>query len=369
MKWFEYGDETISDKELMIAVPSITIGVGILSLPRFIAKDTVSSDGWITLAISGILFIGLAWLIAKLASSYPDQTFVEYAGSLVTKPIAVILTFLLAVHGLILGAYVMRVIADIAKEYLFDRTPVEVIALSFLLVVVYAISGSRAGLFRLNMMFFPIIIFITGAVGLFAIAWFDPKNYLPVFKTDFSGYLSSFKSSSFSFIGSGIILFYTCLVRKPKKVPKMAALGMSIVPGLYIVIYLMCIGVFGNLVTANLSYPIIELAKEIEIPGGFFERFDSIFFVIWIMSIFNTMVMAFDVSVFAFESIFKWKKIQLILVLTPIVYLMGMFPQDLIAVVRFGEFVSYYGISVTFFVTIGLYIISTIKRRKTNAKA
>lgn len=367
MKWFEYGDETISDKELLIAVPSTIIGVGILSLPREIAKNTVSADGWLSIFIVGVLFIGFAWIIAKLASTYPHQSFFSYASSLVTRPIATVLTILLALQGFVLTAFMIRVISDIAKEYLFDQTPVEVIALSFLLVVVYAIAGSRAGLFRLNMMFFPIIIFITMLVGGFAVAWFSVDNYLPVFKTDLTGHLKAMQTSSFSFTGSAILLFYTSIVRKPKKAPKMAAIGMAIVPALYILIYLLCLGVFGNLATANLNYPIIELAKEIEVPGGFFERFDSIFFVIWIMSIFNTTAMSFDVTVFALESVSKLKKIQLVYILTPLIYLVGMFPQDLITVVQLGKFVSSYSLLVTLFVTVLLVIMSLIKRRRSNA--
>ncbi|WP_121604602.1 endospore germination permease [Virgibacillus sp. Bac332] len=367
MKWFEYGDETISDKELLIAVPSTIIGVAILSLPREIAKNTVSADGWLTILIVGVLFIGFAWLIAKLASTYPHQSFFSYASSLVTRPIATVLTILLALHGFVLTAFMIRIISDIAKEYLFDQTPVEVIALTFLLVVVYAIAGSRAGLFRLNMMFFPIIIFITMLVGGFAVAWFSVDNYLPVFKTDLSGHLQAMQTTSFSFTGLSILFFYISIVRKPKKAPKMAAIGMSIVPVLYIFIYLLCLGMFGNLTTANLNYPIIELAKEIEVPGGFFERFDSIFFVMWIMSIFNTTAMSFDVTVFALESISKLKKIQLVYILTPLIYLIGMFPQDLITVVQLGEFVSYYGILITLFVTVLLVIMSLIKRRRSNA--
>jgi len=40
MKWFAYADRKISGKEIMIAVPSMLIGGGMLTLPHALAKDT-----------------------------------------------------------------------------------------------------------------------------------------------------------------------------------------------------------------------------------------------------------------------------------------------------------------------------------------
>lgn len=45
----------------------------------------------------------------------------------------------------------------------------------------------------------------------------------------------------------------------------------------YILIYVTCISVFTYMTTRGLTYPTIELGKEIEIGGGFLERFDAIF--------------------------------------------------------------------------------------------
>ncbi|WP_258871851.1 spore germination protein [Virgibacillus dokdonensis] len=363
MYQFKYADDKISDNELMITIPSVTIGVGVLSLPSLIAEDTIGSDGWIPLLGAGSLFVALAWLIVKVASMYPNQPFISFASLLVSKPIATIITILLALQGIFITAFVLRIIADLAKEYLFDRTPVEVISLSFLLVVSYAVSGSRAGLFRLNMMFFPIIIFIIVFVGIFSINWYDASNFLPAFQTDLQGYLKSTRNSLFSLTGLFVLFFYTSLVRKPDKAPKKAVYGMTMVSIFYIFIYFMCIGVFGYAGTANVNYPIVEIAKEVEIPGGFFERFDSIFFVIWIMAVFNTVTMAFDSSLYALKSVFNLKKIHYILFLTPVLFFVAMIPKDVIDVREFGDFVSLYGLVITTLTAIVLFIIASVKKK------
>nr|WP_245837266.1 endospore germination permease [Virgibacillus phasianinus] len=269
MKSFEYGDEKISDGEIMVAIPSIVISVGILSLPKELASVTISSDGWIGIVGGGIIAILLTWLLAKLVVSFPKQSFFQIISAVLTKPVAIIISLVFAMIWLNATALEVRKIADVSKQYLFDRTPVEVIALSFILVVVYAVSGSRAGLFRLNMMFLPIILFIALTVSIFNIGWFDPNLLLPIFKTDFQGYLKGLHAGTSSYVGFVIVFFYIGLVDNSKKVPKLTALGMCIPVVLYTILFIMCIGVFGNAATSNLLYPTIELAKEVQVPGDF----------------------------------------------------------------------------------------------------
>lgn len=110
-------------------------------------------------------------------------------------------------------------------------------------------------------MFFPFIVFISLLLVLFTTGLFEPGNMLPVLTTGYSGQWDAFKQSAFSFMGFGFLLFYTSLVKSPANVPKKAAAGMVTAVLLYIMIYIMCIGVFGNLAAGNLQYPTVELAK------------------------------------------------------------------------------------------------------------
>ncbi|WP_010651688.1 GerAB/ArcD/ProY family transporter [Oceanobacillus massiliensis] len=342
MSTFKYGDEKINTRDILIAVPSIVIAVGILPFPRILAEKTVTADGWLAIVISGLLAIMLTWITAKLASNFPHQSFFTYASSLVTRPAAAILTFLFALQGVLLTSFEVSAITDISHQYLFERTPFEIVALIFLLVVVQAVAGSRVGIFRLNSMFLPIILVATAILVFFSIGYVEVENILPLFKTDMHGYMQGTIQSSLSYTGISVLLFYISLVQHPKKAPGRAALGMGGVVILYVIIYLTCIAVFGNDATANIRFPLIELAKTVEIPGGFFERLESIFFVIWIIAIFTTTAMAYDVAVFALNSLFpKINKKSIVFILSPVIYLMAITPQTFTELGAFGNLVSY----------------------------
>jgi spore germination protein len=365
LKTFEYADGEVGSKEIMFAIPSMIIGVGILSLPRHLAVATNGTDGWISIFIAGLIVILFTWIIAKLASRFPKQSFYEYTSRIISRPLAGVLTFVISVHFLLYTAYEMRTVAFITKQYLLDNTPSEVIALVFLLIVIYAVTGERVGLLRLNMMFLPIILSITIVVAALNIPLMEADNFFPLFETSLTGYLRGTTESFFSFAGFEILLFYVALMNKPKTAPKYAVIGISFVIILYLIIQFATIGVFSYVVTSELLYPTIELAKEVEVPGGFFERFESVFFTIWIMALFNTSAMGYDIAVFALTSLFKKvKKLTIIFILAPVIYFIGMIPQDFNGINKFAEMISYSGIVISLVLPTTLFIIAKLRRIK-----
>lgn len=95
MKPSTYGDEQIDRNEMAIIIASVVIGVGILTFPRTLAKETESVDGWISIIIGGVVSCVVGWFLAKLAARFPKRTFMEFASLLVPKPVAALLMVLI----------------------------------------------------------------------------------------------------------------------------------------------------------------------------------------------------------------------------------------------------------------------------------
>ncbi|MFC4320033.1 GerAB/ArcD/ProY family transporter [Litchfieldia salsa] len=368
MKTFEYADQEIGSKDLAYIVASMMIGVGVLTLPRLVANHTKAFDGWISILMAGLFFLSFGWFLAKIISSYPKKTFYEYTTLIMSKPAAVILTITLSVAFLLTCSLEARVIANISKLYMFDQTPIEAVALVFLLVVIYAVSGSRVALLRLNLMFLPIVIVITLLVQAFNVTLFQIENLRPTFTTTITGYFNGAVETTFSFIGYVVILVYISLMNNPKDAPKMTIVGMSIPIVLYLIIFTVAIGVFGSLATAQITYPTIEIAKEIEAPGGFVERFESIFFTVWIMTVFNTTSMAMDITIHLFRSVFNLSRKTLILILSPIIYLIGMMPENTHQIQLLGKIIAALGFFFGVIFPLILFLIIKIRGVKNHAK-
>lgn len=368
MKSFEYGDREVGGKEIAFGVASMIIGIGILNLPRSVAQATRFGDGVFSILFGGIAALVLAFVAGKLAARFPKQNFFQFTARIATKPVAYLLTLVFALYMGSIAVLDTRAIGNIAKLYMFDRTPVEVLSLCFLLVVVYAAAGSSAGLLRLNMMFLPLILLVAIGVPLMNISFFEFKNLRPLFTTDLPGMMTAALESAYSLLGFEIVLFYGALVNRPKKIPKYVVYGMAVPVVVYALIYVFAIAVFSNPGTSNIVYPTIEMAKEVEIPGEFFERFESLFFTIWIMTIFNTTAMAFDLAVHGVRAVFpKVKKIPLVLGVTPVIYLLSMMPEGVAEIGQVAGVVSVFGVIFSGVVPGSLLLISVIRGVKGDA--
>lgn len=355
LRSWEYGDERIGTKETVFTISSLMIGVGIMTLPRTVAKATNSSDGWLSILIAGGVALLMAWLIAKLSVRFRNRTFLEYVGDKTGKPIAYMVGALYILYFLAFTSYITRSVAELTKQYLFDWTPGEVISLGFLLVVIYAVSGSRVGLVRMAVLFLPFVLLVTGIFLLMSVNLFEFKKLLPVLHSDWGSILGGVKESIFSFLGFEGILFYATLMRKPEKAPKLASIGVLITIVTYVLIYLFTIAVFSYEVTENIMYPTIELAREVTVPGEFFERLESLFLIFWLVSVFATTSIALDVSIQSLRYFTKVDKKKLLYVLAPFLYLLAMYPQNIVQLSNLGKVVSNLGIVTALIIPVMLY--------------
>ncbi|CAI8963563.1 spore germination protein [Brevibacillus sp. IT-7CA2] len=355
-------EKLISKNHMGISIASVTIGVGILTFPRTLAKATGAFDGWISVVLSGFCACVIGWLLAKLAARFPRQSFFEFTSIIATKPVAYILTLLVCIYTMLFVSFEIRAIGNIAKQYLFYNTPVEMITLSFLLIVQYAVVGTRVSMLRLNLLFLPVVLVVIFIVLLFTTQLFEVENIRPFFSSDWRALLKGTGAVGLSYSGFEIILFYTMLMKNPKEGARAVTLGLSIPILLYMTIYMFVIGVFSADVATNLTYPTIELAKEVEIPGGFFERVESIFFTIWIMTIFNTSAMWLDITVLNLSSMFhKVHKTIWVLILSPMIYFVAMLPQNLVDFFTFADNITYFGMIVVYLCPILLLLIAVIR--------
>jgi spore germination protein len=98
------------------------------------------------------------------------------------------------------------------------------------------------------------------------------------------------------------------------------------------------------------------------VPGGFIERVESLFFTIWIMTIFNTCTIWFDLTITALRSVFtRLSKFAWILILSPIIYLIAMQPQNQVEFLTFGDRLSYFGVVIAYVIPLLLLAIAKLR--------
>lgn len=367
MKNFEYGDQEISGKELAYAVISMTIAVGILTLPRTIAQVTEYFDGAVSLLIGSAVALCLIWISVKLASMFPKQSFYSYVKVITNRPIAFMLTAMMALFFAVITAYEIRMLTNISAVYLFNQTPPEVIGLTFFLTVIYAVSGTNNGVFRLNLMFLPIFMTVLFLLLILNVRLIQFDHFLPFFTTSWLHLLKASVHVAFNLFGLYVVLHYVSFLNRPQKAMRSAVIGLSVTILINFLIYFFVIGQLGKTVTENVLYPTIEMAKETEVPGEFFARFDSLFFTVWIMAIFNTTTMSLHICILSLRSLLsKRKKLHLILIVSPVIFLMAMIPVDLIQVGVITNWIMVLSGILGLIIPAGLLIIAKVRGVKGN---
>ncbi|MGF9955285.1 endospore germination permease (plasmid) [Bacillus mycoides] len=350
--------------ELATLVICNICGIGLLSLPNAIASTTLFSDGWVILLGSGLVVVILGWISTKLTTYFPQVSFYEYTSTLVSKPVAFLFSLMAICIYLSIAAYEIRSISVIVNMFLLENTDVKIIAFGFLLVIAYGLCGSRMALIQLCIFGLYIVIGALVLTFVLNINNIDLHHLFPILETPPKGYIYGFKNAGFAFLGFEAVLYYNSIVSNPKKAPVYVVSGLLLVVILYTITYLFCICVFSQGVVSELVYPVLELGKEVRV-GGFLDRFDSFFFMTWIITIFSTTIIYLDMVVILLTSISKKrKKTTCIFMLLPIVYMLSIFPNGQKEINRFGNLATTVNFFYILIIPSILLLITVIKRKK-----
>ncbi|GLV66316.1 germination protein GerLB [Bacillus mycoides] len=354
--------------ELAFLVICNICGIGLLSLPNTIASGTLFADGWVVLLGSGLVVVILGWISTKLSTYFPQMSFYEYTSTLVSRPVAFLFSVIAICIYLCIAAYEIRSISVIVNLYLMENTDVKIIAFCFVLVLSYGLCGSRMALVQFCIFGLYVVIVSLIISFMLNINNMDFTHLFPILKTPPMAYIHGLKNSGFAFLGFEVVLYYSFLVSNPKKAPVYVVSALLVVVMLYTITYLICICVFSQSVVQELVYPVLELGKEVEI-GEFLERFDSFFFMTWIITIFSTTIIYIDMMVIVLTSVFKkTKKQTFVFILMPIVYMISIFPNGQEEVSHFGNMATTVNFFYILIIPPILLLITFVKKKKSQRR-
>lgn len=322
-------DPKISHIQLRGLIVSNVIGVGVLALPNTLAEP-VGNNGWLVLIITGGLFIGLFLLYDQIFKLYPGKDFFEivketlgffYYPSLMIMFIYFILT----------AAIVARILGELMKIFLLQSTPIGVIILVFILACSYLASYEIDSIGRLGYFIYPIIIVFTIFIVVMSLPKADFTNMLPVLQTDTKSIIKGVGVTLFSFYGIEISLFAIPFVEERDKTLKSGVLAIITITLIYIVLGIMTLTHFSIEQIKSIVYPILMLARQLDLPGFFLENLDGVVIALWVLVVFATMVPTYFAAAKILSKAFNTKKhMYFVLGLIPIIFIISLLPENFI---------------------------------------
>lgn len=283
--------DRITPSQLSVLVSTTVVGVGFLSMPRHVAT-AAGRDGWISVLMAGAL-VGLAsYLFAKLAARQHQRTPYQMAEAILGPWAGKALGVLLVATYVLLAAVVLRDFAEVMKEVLMPKTPVEIIVITMMLTVVYLVPMGLNPLGRLAEVFFPIIILAMTAIFGFAQAGANYGELRPILAQGTAGWrglLAGMGAAHFAFVGFGTILFAGPFVSQREEVVSASLWGMALPIAVNFSAMVMSIANFGPLQTSELMYPVLDLGTGTSLSSDLVPRLDLVVMVLWVLAAFSSI--------------------------------------------------------------------------------
>lgn len=362
------GKQTISNQQIKNLLVTTAIGVGILSLPSQMAT-ILDNDGWIPIIIGGLLFIPILIMIDRLYKMYPNRTIVEIGMEIYGRLFFSVFMIIILVYLVMFEAYTLRVFGEVVKSYLLEVTPIEVIMLTLLLAVSYLARSELTVVARTANMIYPILLGLIIFLIVLSIPNSEPTNMLPAFQSDLKNIPKGIMASLFSFTGYEIIFIAYPYSEDTDNRLKYVIRGLLIVTVIYVIVFVICLCLFGIDQLKREIWPTMALANEVDFGGYYVENVEGIVLALWSFVVYSTSGPILFFAGRILSKIFNTKSHDLfIFLLIPIVYVIAMLPENVIVVYnQFEEILNYLTLVSIVIIPIVFVIGAWIKKRRSKA--
>lgn len=364
----EYPREITTIQAATILISTI-IGVGVLPLPLFAVRGGGTGAPLVTLSAIILAGIGL-FILTILGIRYPQKTIITYSEDIVGKWIGKLCSIVVILFFLLLSGLAAREFGEVVVSAVLRETPLEVTVIVMLLLACISVRYNINTFAYIHNFYVPAIL----APCLIIVA-FSLKNANILYLRPITGdhhIFDMFKAIltiTALFQGSFIVTMIIPFMKDPKKAKKASFWGIFISGGLYLLIVIATIAVFGPEEIKQIFWPTLELARTTALPGNILQRLDVIFLAVWVTAVFTTLFSSYYFTIFSIKQMFKLKDHRMFsFFILPFVFFLAMLPQNILQLYGVIQFAGRVGLLVTIGYP-GLLLMIDIFRRRRRKKS
>jgi spore germination protein KB len=272
--------ENISLTQLFTIMINFLLGSAIVLGSGKEAKQ----DVWIAIGIATLIGIGLMYFYYSLNRLLPNKNLFEIMEYCFTRPVAIFISFGYSTYFFFLSCIILRDFAELISSAVLPVTPIEVIVLTFMVVIAYIVYLGLEVLGRVTEIFTPYLLgfIIILAIFLIGSGEIELHNVEPVLGDGLKPVVKTIFPSLISFPFGELVVFTVILssVTEFKKCKKVSLISVLVAGGFLVLASLLMLFTLGADVMQNANFPLLSAAKRVSI-GHFIERIDAI--VVFIM--------------------------------------------------------------------------------------
>lgn len=345
---------------------STIIGVGVLPLPLFAVR--AGENGAPLVTFFGIILaaIGL-FILTFLGVRHPQKTIITYSIDIIGKWLGRFCSLFVIFFFLILTSLAAREFGAVVVSAVLRDTPVEITVIIMLMLACLSCRNNINVFAYIHNFYVPIIL----APGLIIVA-LSLKNanmlYLrPIIGSNYFEIFTGVLTISALFQGSFVITMIIPSMKTPAKALKASFWGIFISGGLYLLIVIATVAVFGPEEIKQIFWPTLELARTTTLPGNILQRLDVIFLAVWVTAVFTTLFSSYYFTIHSIKELFSLKDHKLFsYFILPFVFIIAMVPRDILQMYEIIQYVSRGGLIITILYPGSLLLLDFFKswRRK-----
>lgn len=276
--------ENISLSQLLTLLINFLLGSAIVVGVGGEAKN----NAWLAILLGGLIGIVIISLVHFFVYRFPDKNMFQVFELCIGRKITIVCTFLYIVYFLYLSSRVIRDFGELMATAILPNTPIEMMSLTFCLLMGYIIYLGIEVLARTSEIFTPYIFgfFLLLAIFLFASGNVDFKQLQPILGEGLMPVIkTAFTKLSFFPYGEMIAfcVIYASLTNKKYSL-RVSVVGVSMATLLLSVSALLMVVSLGNSV-ARSNFPLLSTARLVSI-GNFIERIDALVVFILMLGVF-----------------------------------------------------------------------------------
>ncbi|MWC27245.1 GerAB/ArcD/ProY family transporter [Paenibacillus sp. MMS18-CY102] len=272
----------ISAAQLSILAFMSVLATSLLTAPGIVAT-AARQDMWLSpLLASGVGFT-IMWILVKLNELHPNETLIQYAVTLLGRPIGKLIGVFYLFFSIYTTSSVLRQFTDFVKLTFLLKTPSFVISSSMALICALCVRGGIETVSRLPMLLLPFIAVFILMIYMPSIIELKMYKFQPILG-DGPGpsLIGAFKLMSwlpvFTFTN-----YYLPYVANKRHILRWAYLSVTLFTSVVCITFVIVYAVLGP-ATANYAYPFMVIARFISFTE-FFEHLESIVMMIWTIEI------------------------------------------------------------------------------------
>lgn len=281
----------ISGRQVFRLLTYDFLGMGTLLLPTMLA-DMVGRDG-IFCILAGILstFLYLKllrYLLKGMKTSYPD-----FLKQKCGKVCGYVLWGGYFLYFILMASYTAYLFSTLMLNGLVENISFYLVLLLILLLAFYGMAGGIEGRARVYEMLFWFLMIPLFLMLFAACREVKPAYWSPVFVADGKEMLNGSYYVFFCYSMVSIVLFLKEYVSDDKKHISAAEKAVGFSGGVFAVLYLILLGLFGVDALAQMKFPAVTMMSRVQVTGGFLKRTDAFMFSIWFFTLYamlNSMV-------------------------------------------------------------------------------